>query len=116
LRKVPTQWEGEEQQAWRPKRVYHYIQDWFREPDLIVDISESYSIKMEAIRCFKTQFISAGSADPQTYISQSGFLEKVEGRAFELGQRIGVRYGEGFNTQYALGVPDMDALILPEFP
>lgn len=116
LRKISTEWAGEEQTPWRPKRVFHYIQDWFREPDVIVDITDSFPQKMDAIRCFKTQFLPEGSADPQTYISRSGFLQKVEGRAFELGQRIGVQYGEGFNTSYNLGIPDMDALILPEFP
>src|SRR5690606_3319905 len=98
LRKISTRWEEQEQAAWRPKRVFHYIQDRFREPDVIVDISASFSGKMEAIRCFKTQFLPEGSEEPQTYISRSGFLEKIEGRAFELGQRIGVQYGEGFNT------------------
>lgn len=116
LRKISTQWEGEEQAAWRPKRVFHYIQDRFREPDIIVDISSSFPAKMEAIRCFGTQFLPQGSSEPQTYISRSGFLEKIEGRALELGQRIGVTYGEGFNTSYNLGIRDMDALILPEFP
>src|SRR5690606_39792452 len=41
LSKIKTEWEGKEQTAWRPARVFHYIQDRFTEPDFIVDISNS---------------------------------------------------------------------------
>src|SRR5690606_11932418 len=42
LRKVETENEGQKQDAWRPKRVYHMIQDRLHEPSFIVDISESF--------------------------------------------------------------------------
>jgi bacillithiol biosynthesis deacetylase BshB1 len=34
LGKIKTEWEGAEQAPWRPKRVYHCIQDRFFEPPL----------------------------------------------------------------------------------
>lgn len=114
LRKIETEWEGEAQEAWRPKKVFHYIQDRFTEPDLIVDISDSFEQKMEAIRCFKTQFFNDNSGDPQTYISSPGFLEKIRNRASQLGHRIGVKYGEGFHIESRIGVSDLDQLIYPE--
>lgn len=116
LRKVETADNGQAQEAWRPKMVYHYIQDVFREPDIIVDISEVYEQKMEAIRCYETQFLPQGSNDPMTYISQSGFLEHIRARDFDMGHRIGVQYGEGFTCQRNIGVSDLDQVIYPQFP
>lgn len=116
LRKVETTDNGLPQEAWRPKMAYHYIQDVFREPDIIVDISEVYEQKMEAIRCYATQFLPQGSNDPMTYISQSGFLEHIRARDFDMGHRIGVQYGEGFTCQRNIGVADLDQVIYPQFP
>lgn len=114
LRKIETEWEGQAQEAWRPKRVFHYVQDRFTEPDLIVDISDSFEKKMEAIRCFKTQFFNDNSGDPETYISNPGFLDKIRNRASQLGHRIGVQYGEGFHMESNIGIADLDQLIYPE--
>ena len=29
-----------DQEKWRPKYVFQYIQDWYHEPDFLIDISE----------------------------------------------------------------------------
>lgn len=113
LRKIETYWEDQPQQAWRPAKVFHYIQDRFSEPDIIIDISDAFAKKMEAIACFKTQFFNDNSGEPETYISNPAFLEKIENRASQLGHRIGVKYGEGFHCESALGVKDFDQLIYP---
>lgn len=113
LRKIETDWQGTPQQAWRPAKVFHYIQDRFSEPDVIIDISDSFKKKMEAIACFKTQFFNDNSGEPETYISNPAFLEKIENRASQLGHRIGVRYGEGFHCETSLGIKDFDQLIYP---
>ena len=109
LRKIETDWHGEGQQPWRPKKIFHYIQDRFIEPNFIVDITESFEQKMDAIKCFKTQFFNDDSGEPETYISTPGFLDKIINRAAQLGQRIGVKYGEGFTLETSLGINDLDA-------
>lgn len=118
LRKVETKdsKDGKVQKAWRPKAVYHYVQDTFREPDVIVNISDEFDQKMEAVRCYGTQFLPDGSKDPMTHISHSGFLERIKARAIEMGERIGVRYGEALNIIRDIGVEDLDQIMLPEFP
>lgn len=116
LRKIETRFEGVAQEAWRPKSVFHYIQDVFREPDIIVDVTHTFEQKMNSVLQYKTQFLANGSSDPMTYISQSGFLEKVKARAIAMGQRIGVQYGEGLNNNKRLGVADLDQLLYPKFP
>lgn len=116
LRKVETNYEGQQQAAWRPKAVFHYIQDIFREPDFIVDISETFERKMESVRCYTTQFLASGSNDPMTYISQTGFLDRINARDVDMGQRIGVKHGEGLNYYRSLGIADLDQLHYPVFP
>lgn len=84
---------------WRPKHVYHYIQDRYLKPDFVVDITEHWSTKEAAIRAFKSQFFDPNSTEPASYISSPDFLAFVEARAQEMGHKIGVKYGEGFQTQ-----------------
>jgi N-acetylglucosamine malate deacetylase 1 len=109
LRKIETSLDGKNQEAWRPRSVYYYIQDRLLKPDLIVDISEYWDQKVKAINAFKSQFFTADtdSDEPQTYISSPEFMAFIEGRASEFGHSIGVRYGEGFVSQRKLGVKSL---------
>ena len=88
--------------AWRPAQVYHYIQDRYLEPDFVVDISTQWDQKEAAIRAFKSQFFDPTSAEPASYISSPDFLHFIQARAMEMGHKIGVKYGEGFQSQKTL--------------
>ena len=115
LRQVKTIGDdGEEQEKWRPKILLHYIQDRFYEPDVIVDISQVWEQRMEAVKAYRTQFLPGGSADPQTYISNPDFMEALSARARLLGKRIGVKYAEGFVSKKSIGIKSLDALVLEE--
>lgn len=112
LVKIETKDEqGNLQKAWRPSVVYHYIQSHYLKPDLVVDISEHFKTKMDAIRAFKSQFFDPQSKEPQTYISNPAFMKMVEGRAQELGHSVGVEYGEGFTVRRVPGVNSLFDLI-----
>lgn len=102
---------GTEQQAWRPKVVYHYIQSLFIEPDFIVDVSEFWETKLESIRAFKSQFFNPSSSEPETYISKPGFMKMIEARAVEFGHAIGTQYGEGFTVKRFPGVRSLFDLL-----
>ena len=92
------------------------MQDWYHEPDLLVDISDSFEQRMKAIEAYATQFYNRESGDegPQTYISTPDFLESIIARARMLGKRVGVKYAEGFITEKKIGIRDLDSLILVE--
>jgi len=107
LAKISTRFEDAEQKVWRPKVVYHYIQDRYIKPDLVVDISDSFSEKMLAVRTFTTQFYKEGDESPQTPISSAEFLEFIEARAREFGRCIGVEFGEGFTLERPLGTDSL---------
>lgn len=117
LGKIQTKDEtGAEQQRWRPSYVLHYIQDWYHEPDLLIDISDVFEQRMKAIEAYTTQFHTGKKSDegPQTYISTPDFLESVVARARMFGKRIGVKYAEGFISEKKIGIRNIDALILNE--
>lgn len=117
LSKIETRDEnGNIQQRWRPAYVLHYIQDWYHEPDLLIDISDVFDQRMKAIKAFSTQFHTGqeSSDGPQTYISTPDFLESIKARARMLGKKIGVKYAEGFITEKKIGIRSLDALICNE--
>ena len=117
LSKIKTVDEkGKEQDKWRPAYVLHYIQDWYHEPDLLIDISDVFEQRMKSIEAYSTQFhsSSANHDEPQTYISTPDFLESVIARARMFGKRIGVKYAEGFISEKKIGIRSLDALIANE--
>ena len=94
----------------------HYIQDRFYEPDLVVDITDVFEQRMEAIKAYGTQFHTApdSSKGPQTYISTPDFLEALISRSRLMGKRIGVKFAEGFVTQKNIGIKSLEDLVLNE--
>lgn len=112
LVKVETKLEGEVQDPWRPKYVFHYIQDRYIKPDFILDISDVFEEKLEAVRAYRTQFFNPDVEGPETYISKPGFLDSIVYRAKMFGKLIGVEYGEGFTSAKAIGIRSFDAFIL----
>ncbi|MCB0409893.1 MAG: bacillithiol biosynthesis deacetylase BshB1, partial [Flavobacteriales bacterium] len=69
LLKIETELEGKQQTHWRPKAVYHYIQDRLIKPDFVVDVSEFVDKKIASIQCFSSQFYNPESKEPATPIS-----------------------------------------------
>jgi bacillithiol biosynthesis deacetylase BshB1 len=105
---------GNEQEAWRPKQVFHSVQDRYIKPDFVVDITPFHDQKIEAIRAFKSQFHIPeykGDSEPQSYISTPEFLEFIIARAREMGHAVGVNFGEGFTSSRMLGVQDIATFI-----
>lgn len=108
--------KGNPQPRWRPKYVLHYMQDWFHEPDILIDISDVFEQRMKSIEAYSTQFFNGGpdNKEPQTYISSPDFLDSVIARARMLGKRIGVKYAEGFISEKKIGIRNLDALVQVE--
>ena len=111
LMKIETSIDGEKQQAWRPKVVYHYIQWKNLEPDFVVDITGFEKKKIEAILAYKTQFYDPDSKEPVTPITSKNFLESLNYRAQDLGRLVGVDYAEGFTVERCLAVNSLDDLM-----
>jgi bacillithiol biosynthesis deacetylase BshB1 len=113
LRKIETADNDLPQESWRPKYIFHYIQDRFYPPSFVFDVTPVFEQKMAAIRAYTSQFHSADykREEPQTYISTPEFLGSIVGRHQMLGKMIGVPYAEGFISEKMIGIRAFDALV-----
>lgn len=111
LAKIETKLGNVKQKAYRPKAVYNYIQALHIEPQLVVDISEYYERKQQAILAFKSQFFDPKSKEANTFISSPEFLEFVRARAIHFGVPVGAKYAEGFTVNRTPGIPDLVELM-----
>ncbi len=111
LRKIETTFEGEEQQPWRPKHVYHYVQWKNIQPDVVVDITGYMDVKLAAVKAYKTQFYDKNSEEPKTPISTDNFLDSITYRARDLGRLIGTDHAEGFTVERYAAVDSIFDLI-----
>lgn len=107
LRKIETSHEGKSQLPWRPKFVYHYIQNNYIKPDFVFDITPFWEKKVESINAFKSQFFDPSNEEPSSFISSPDFLDFIEARAREFGHSINVKYGEGFTIEKIIGVENL---------
>ena len=111
LRRIETDLQGENQNPWRPKVVYHYIQWNAIEPDFVVDITGFMDVKMESILAYSSQFYDPNSKEPESPISSKNFLDSVKYRAQDLGRLIGKEYAEGFTVERYLAVNSLSQLM-----
>lgn len=99
LRKIETLLEGQKQEAWRPRHVYHYIQWKNITPDFVVDVTGFMNKKMEAIMAYESQFYDPKNNEPETPISSQNFLDSLTYRARDLGRLTGIDFAEGFTVE-----------------
>ena len=85
----------------RPRRVIRYSRHAWFQPSFVVDITDHVEKKLEAIRCYRSQF-TRGASGARTPISAPDFEEDL--RAFWRfhGQGAGALYAEPFAMD---GVP-----------
>ena len=96
------------QPRFRPEKIAFWIVfNQSIQPAVVVDISDQYQIKENALRAFQSQLFSKDSSEPVTYLSDPAFLEQV--RAFHryLGNLIGRPYGEGFRLSRVPRIADL---------
>ena len=111
LSKIKTQYKDLYQDAWRPKNVFHYIQDRLLEPDFVVNITPVFEKKLLAIKAYSTQFHNPDFSGPETYISTPSFLDTLISRHKLWGKKVGVEYAEGFQSEKYIGITSFDHLI-----
>lgn len=111
LRKIETKLNGEDQAAWRPKHVFHYIQWKNLEPDFVVDISGFLDKKLESVLAYRSQFFDEDSKEPETPISSSNFLDSITYRAQDMGRLINTEHAEGYNVDRHVAIDSVFDLI-----
>jgi bacillithiol biosynthesis deacetylase BshB1 len=91
-----------------PQRIYYYFCVHLRlvpQPAFVLDISDFWEKKREAIECYRSQFIEGRPSDPPT------FLDRLRDQAATWGLSIGTQYGEPFATREPLGLSSLRELV-----
>lgn len=100
----------------RPRKVLYAIA--YREdavkPTFVVDITETFEQKLEAIRCYGSQFDGATQAG-EVYPNGEPLYDLVRHQAAHYGALIRRRYGEPFLTDETMRVDDLRTLDVSTF-
>jgi bacillithiol biosynthesis deacetylase BshB1 len=95
----------------RPQKVLYALS--YREdpvkPTFVVDIGQQFERKMQAIRCYASQFDGAKAAG-EIFPTGQDLYSLVETQNAHYGSLIRTRYGEPFYTHETLAVDDVVAL------
>jgi len=100
----------------RPHKVLHCVsfrQD-FEKPTFVVDISAEFEQKMEAIRCYATQFDGATQAG-EVYPSGPSLYDAIRQQSAYYGSLIRTQYGEPYFTTETMRVDNVVALEVGTF-
>jgi len=113
--------EGRSQEPWRPNHVLHYMQAIEFEPTFVVDVSDVWEQRIEALQAFESQFFNPdydpGADEPETFISNPTFFEWIEGRARSYGYKVGATFGEPLLYRHGpVGVDDLMNVLDREHP
>lgn len=108
--------KGKPQKEWRPRAVYHYIQDRNLKPDFVVDITEHMDKKIECIQAFGSQFYNKATQEEykgevKTPISGEDFFEFIKAKNRTFGRPAQFEFAEGFNVARIPGVNNLFDLL-----
>lgn len=102
--------------AYRPRKVLHALS--FREdhqkPTFVVDITDAFERKLEAIGCYESQFGEAVQAG-EVYPNGEPLHDLIRHHAAHYGSLIRCRYGEPFHTTETMRVDDLATLEVSTF-
>jgi bacillithiol biosynthesis deacetylase BshB1 len=91
--------------------VYHMSRLPFK-PSFIVDVSETFEVRLQAIRAYESQLYKEDMR-PVGHIHRRWFLDSIVGRARHYGALIGVEFGEPFYVRESLRVDDPISIFPP---
>ena len=100
----------------RPRKVVHAIayREDHEKPTFVVDVSAEFERKLEAVRCFASQFEGVQQAG-EVYPNGEPLEDIVRHQAAHYGSLIRARYGEPFFTTETMRVDDVVALEVSTF-
>jgi bacillithiol biosynthesis deacetylase BshB1 len=95
----------------RPRKLIHCVsfREDFGKPTFVVDISEEFELKLQAIRCYDSQFDGVTHAG-EVYPNGEPLYDIVRHQSAHYGSMIRCRFGEPFYTTETMRVDDMVAL------
>lgn len=112
LEKIKTSESEIAQRAYRPAKLFYYMQTYTFEPSFIVDISNFFETKMKSVWAYSTQFHNPESNEPETFISSPEFIDYVDARAKFYGFQIGKKFGEPFYCEEKIEL-NLNGMLIP---
>ncbi len=92
--------------AFRPKKIIYYLPFLEVKPSFIVDITEQFTKKINAIKCYKSQFTDS-KRGKNIFLPSKDIFDMLEVRAKMCGMLIGKKYGESFLIKQPLEIEDI---------
>jgi len=80
---------------WRPDWICYYFINDGAAASFVVDVSEQYQIKLDALACYRSQFAPAGDSAISTRLTATTFRQLIESRDAQFGALAGVAFAEG---------------------
>jgi N-acetylglucosamine malate deacetylase 1 len=93
--------------AHRPQQTVYFGTFEIQKPMFVVDVTPSIDARRRAILAYQSQFYDPTSTEPETMLSQKGFLDMIEARLRDFGALIGTEFGEGFVTRRPPRIGDL---------
>jgi bacillithiol biosynthesis deacetylase BshB1 len=100
----------------RPRKIVHclaYREDNIK-PTFVVDISDVFEKKLEAVKCYSSQFDEAIQAG-EVFPNGEPLYDIIRHQAAHYGSLIRTRYGEPFYTTETMRVDDIASLEVASF-
>ena len=100
----------------RPRKIVHciaYREDHIK-PTFVVDITEEFEKKLEAVKCYASQFDDAIQAG-EVFPNGESLYDIIRHKAAHYGSLIRTRYGEPFHTAETMRVDDIASLEVATF-
>jgi bacillithiol biosynthesis deacetylase BshB1 len=79
---------------WQPEWVCHYFINDAGPVSFVIDVSDHYDAKRQALACYISQF-SRATESTGTRLNSPGFGQLIESRDAQFGALAGVRFAEG---------------------
>jgi bacillithiol biosynthesis deacetylase BshB1 len=94
-------------EPWFPKKLFHYLASHLKlhpKPSFILDVSDTFETKLNAIRTYKSQFAASGREDE--------FIDMLSKMGAYYGLLIGVDYGEPVFCSEEIGLKDIRDILI----
>jgi N-acetylglucosamine malate deacetylase 1 len=92
---------------WSTERVCYYFINDSAPPSFVVDVSDHYVSKREALACHRSQFSTHASGSTATRLTSPLFQQLVESRDAQFGALAGVRFAEGLIVRDPIVLPHL---------
>lgn len=97
---------------WRPTHILHYMQSIPFEPTFVMNVSDVWNQRTRAVEAYRSQVFSPDyeqeEGEPETFVSNPGFMKWMDARARSFGYRIGAEFGEPFLYRHGpIGTDDI---------